>query len=407
MDVASGKLVSSLKESGYENYTFDIWQTFSHNGNLLALVGTKLRGPSDRYLLKLWDLTSDKLFYVFELPEELDFPKRIEFSSDDTYILLVTSDGIYRYDLTTKNLTRLPIPPANRKADRILINKACSKAVVKIGTSIELFDVHTGQKLADFAHVNANQADPAISANGELVADASKDNTITIWDTYKKTEVAQLIEKAPVYKMEFSDDGKRLAVLTDGKTITVWDVETKLPIRTFENGYFNYSFYLTTDGVFLLDDGYNMQEIRIRKINNGMQRVVTKVALSKDAPLPSNLVRSRLSNSFAAIAVSGIEGGNTPLFVWSLDRMVKALDSVAKLSVSEQLLLTALLTVDNPAQISPQTLDSIMPLLDDINPTIREIVLQPFQKNQPIQDQSAPESFVQRFMKWFKRNQNQ
>ncbi|OJJ31661.1 hypothetical protein ASPWEDRAFT_95752, partial [Aspergillus wentii DTO 134E9] len=76
----------------------------------------------------------------------------------------------------------------------------------------------------------------ASSANCELVASASKDKTVRLWDpvTKRTRHVLRADDMKAVWIVEFSPDGKSLATGSEDSTVRLWDTATGNLIRTFD-----------------------------------------------------------------------------------------------------------------------------------------------------------------------------
>ena len=68
----------------------------------------------------------------------------------------------------------------------------------------------------------------AISPCGTLLASASKDTTVRLWDVSTGTELSHLVRqhRLPVRCVTFSHDGKRIVTGSHDVTVRVWDVES-------------------------------------------------------------------------------------------------------------------------------------------------------------------------------------
>ncbi len=71
--------------------------------------------------------------------------------------------------------------------------------------------------------------------DGKLLASASKDKTVKLWDIESKCEIATLEgHKDIVTSIAFSPDNKMLATGSSDLSVIVWDVSSRTKIVSFE-----------------------------------------------------------------------------------------------------------------------------------------------------------------------------
>ena len=75
--------------------------------------------------------------------------------------------------------------------------------------------------------------DVAFSPDGKRLATASTDNTASIWDISKGSQVLNLRQMGSVNGVAFGFDGRRLATASDDGSALIWDLSGGQGLLTF------------------------------------------------------------------------------------------------------------------------------------------------------------------------------
>jgi WD40 repeat protein len=101
--------------------------------------------------------------------------------------------------------------------------------------TVRLWDPSTGQEVQKLEGQTNLVYAVAFSHDGSLLASASEDRTVRLWDTSTGQEVQKLEgHTSYVYAVAFSHDGSLLASASHDQTVRLWDPSTGQEVRKLE-----------------------------------------------------------------------------------------------------------------------------------------------------------------------------
>ncbi|MEG4234259.1 CHAT domain-containing protein, partial [Microcoleus sp. Pol11C3] len=112
----------------------------------------------------------------------------------------------------------------------------------------------------------------SFSPNGKLLATASSDHTVKLWDTTTGKQINTLSGHTDsVYAVSFSPNGKLLATASEDKTVKLWDTSTGKEIKTL-SGHTNsvYAVSFSPNGK-LLATGSGDNTVKLWDTSSGQQ----------------------------------------------------------------------------------------------------------------------------------------
>jgi WD40 repeat protein len=152
----------------------------------------------------------------------------------------------------------------------------------------------------------------AFSPDGQLLASASSDETLRIWEV-NSGEALKVIETGyPIYGVAFSGDNQSVGAWGDG-TIRLWDVETGEHLRTFGDGQVEmidrFAFSPTEN---ILATGGNDNTLTLWDIDTG-----EKIFISENQDYP--LIAVEFSPDGSLVSASpAADTKDFPILIWDV-----------------------------------------------------------------------------------------
>jgi WD40 repeat protein len=178
--------------------------------------------------IAIWDVESGKLVKEWVGHRSLDYAETFAIHPDGKRVAVVQNGnrdgddgpGIFLWDLESGKLQRR-LPSAGRP---ILFSPDGRWLAARAGGGARVWDLHTGQEVA--VHEASHRGGVLrmdLSSQG-ILATASEDNTIGLWDPAGKFLRKLVLDERP-YELAFSGDGNLLLVVRS-EYLDLWDVAT-------------------------------------------------------------------------------------------------------------------------------------------------------------------------------------
>jgi WD40 repeat protein len=201
----------------------------SHDGRLLV--------ASDISEIYVWDLATGKTLYV--LGSQQGNVSALAFSLDDRYLASGTGDGdVYIWDLGDGALVNVPLRHSAELLDLAFLPLAAADGGQMLVTAtardgVQVLDLSHAEVVSSAAPQGPTEEVTALAYNpaGTLLAAASTDETIWLWDVATGDPVRRLAAPnlessswcACYWSLAFSPDGATLASGSTDGAVRLWD----------------------------------------------------------------------------------------------------------------------------------------------------------------------------------------
>jgi WD40 repeat protein/class 3 adenylate cyclase len=207
----------------------------------------------------MWDTATGEEAYRIETDPAIYW---IAYSNDGKTIITISEDKkIRQWDAGSGREVDIFMTPSE-EVERIYFSPD-DKSLLTFGSTANLWDINTGQKIGDFPFdAGFSVVDATFSPDGKFLLTGNRDGNAYLWDVATGSELRKFIgHSAPVNVATFSPDMKYVLTGAGDGTMRIWDIATGQELRRFTATTLVVDIEISSDGKWVLA---NSRDGRVR-----------------------------------------------------------------------------------------------------------------------------------------------
>jgi len=193
---------------------------------------------------------------------DIGWGRSYQFSPDGTQFAVVSSIGIWVYDVQTGKESTLATGRMNVSSTDIALDPNWQTfAMIRANSNkVELRDLHTSKRKKTFRGPKRRMISVAFSPDGKMLAGGGFDGVIWLWNIGRGERRQILTPHNVVEEVMFSPDGRTI-VSSSGRDTRLWDVATGEFKARLEDTTGTRNIVFNSDGIILY--GASRNELRL------------------------------------------------------------------------------------------------------------------------------------------------